>query len=187
MGFAYKFENPDGIYFVTSAVVEWVDVFTRFQYCDIVVESLKYCIEKKGLVLHAWVIMPNHIHLVISRNGSDSLSDIMRDFKKFTSSKITEAIETIPESRRNRMLWIFKSAAARNSNNKDYQFWQQENHPEELFSGKFMKQKVDYLHNNPVSARLTDAPERFVYSSAKDYCGEKVLLPLVMLDIAIYG
>ena len=88
MGFAYKFENPDGIYFVTSAVVEWVDVFTRFQYCDIFVESLKYCIEKKGLVLHAWVIMPSHIHLVISRNGSDSLSDIMRDLKKFTSSNI---------------------------------------------------------------------------------------------------
>ena len=83
MGFAYKFHDPDGVYFVTCATVQWVDVFTRSIYSDIVVESLQYCIDKKGLVLHAWVIMPNHIHLVLSRNGKHSLSDIMRDFKKF--------------------------------------------------------------------------------------------------------
>ena len=76
--------------------------------------------------------MPNHIHLIISKNGSDSLSDIMRDFKKFTSSKIIEAIKTISESRRNWMLWLFESAGKRNSNNTNFQFWQQENHPEEL-------------------------------------------------------
>ena len=112
MGFAYQFNNPDGIYFVTSTVVEWVDAFTRSRYSDIVVESLRHCIERKGLVLHAWVIMPNHIHLIISRRGEHSLSDIMRDFKKYTSTQIVEAIETIPESRRNWMLWIFKQAAA---------------------------------------------------------------------------
>src|SRR5271154_2938004 len=121
MGFAYKFDNPDGVYFVTTAVVEWVDVFTRSHYCDIVVNSLRHCIEKKGLVLHAWVIMPNHLHLIISRKGENSLSDIMRDFKKYTSSSIIEAIETIPESRRNWMLWIFKEAAAKNKNNKNFQ------------------------------------------------------------------
>jgi REP element-mobilizing transposase RayT len=187
MGFAYKFDNPGGIYFVTSTVVEWVDAFTRSQYCDIVVNSLAYCIKNKGLVLHAWVIMPSHIHLIISRNGADSLSDIMRDFKKFTSSEIKEAIQTIPESRRNWMLWIFKSAAAQNSNNKNFQFWQQENHPEELISAKFMRQKLDYIHNNPVSAHLVDAPERYVYSSAKDYCGARGLLPVAMLDVPLYS
>jgi putative transposase len=88
MGFAYKFNDQDGAYFVTCATVQWVDVFTRSIYCDIVVDSLSYCIANKGLVLHVWVIMPNHIHIVISRKGSSSLSDIMRDFKKFTSAKI---------------------------------------------------------------------------------------------------
>lgn len=81
MAFTYNFDNTDGVYFVTTAVVEWVDVFTRSYYCDIVVNSLRYCIEKKGLMLHAWVIMPNHIHLVVSRKGNDTLSDIIRDFK----------------------------------------------------------------------------------------------------------
>ena len=186
MGFAYKFSNPDGIYFVTSAVVEWVDAFTRSHYCDIVVSSLKHCIEKKGLVLHAWVIMPNHIHLIISRRGEASLSDIMRDFKKYTSSTIIESIETITESRKNWMLWIFKSAAEKNKNNKNYQFWQQENHPEELFSFKFIKQKLDYIHNNPVTARLVDLRQYYVYSSAKNYLGEEGLLPVTILDANPY-
>lgn len=134
MGFAYKFHDPDGVYFVTCATVQWVDVFTRSIYSDIVVESLQYCIDKKGLVLHAWVIMPNHIHLVLSRNGKHSLSDIMRDFKKFTSSKIVSAIDTPIESRKSWMLWLFRSAGQYNSNNTNYQFWQQENHPVELVS-----------------------------------------------------
>ncbi len=186
MGFAYKFHDANGTYFVTMAVVEWVDAFTRYQYCDIVVSSLQYCIEKKGLVLHAWVIMPNHIHLVISRKGTDSLSDIMRDFKKFTSSEIIKAIQVIPESRRNWMLWIFKAAAAKNSNNTNFQFWQQDNHPEELLKAAFTRQKIDYLHNNPVAARLVDMPENYVYSSACDYCGRKGLLPVTIIDAILY-
>src|ERR1700722_3287585 len=168
MGFAYSFKNPDGVYFVSCAVVEWVDIFTRSLYCDIVVDSLKYCIEKKGLVIHAWVIMPNHIHLIISRKGEPSLSDIMRDFKKFTSSQIIEAIKNNPESRRNWMLWIFGAAGRANSQNTNYQFWQQDNHPEELFSYAFTKQKVQYLHDNPVRARIVVEPHDYVYSSAID-------------------
>ena len=187
MGFAYKFHDPDSVYFVTCAIVQWVDVFTRSIYSDVVVDSLSYCIEKKGLVLHAWVIMPNHIHLVISRNGEVSLSGIMRDFKKFTSSKIVEAIDSPIESRRSWMLWLFKSAGKKNSNNTNYQFWQQENHPVELVSTKFVKQKIEYLHENPVRAKLVDTPERYVYSSAKDYAGEKGLLPVTILEEVYYG
>ncbi|HRG90785.1 MAG TPA: transposase [Chitinophagales bacterium] len=187
MAFTYKFDNADGVYFVTTAVVEWVDVFTRSYYCDIVVNSLRYCIEKKGLVLHAWVIMPNHIHLVVSRRGNDTLSDIMRDFKKFTSTSIVKAIEEVPESRRNWMLWMFKSAGERNTNNTNFQFWQQDNHPELLYSPAFTKQKIEYLHNNPVVARLVNAPENYIYSSACDYCGTPGLLPVTILDVVKYN
>ena len=187
MGFAYKFKDHDGAYFVTCATVQWVDVFTRSIYSDIVVESLNYCIANKGLVLHAWVIMPNHIHLVISRKGSSSLSDIMRDFKKFTSAKIIEAINSPIESRKNWMLWLFKSAGESNSNNQHYQFWQQDNHPIELVSTSFTKQKIDYLHENPVRAKLVDSAQRYVYSSAKDYSGECGLLPITILEEVFYG
>ena len=182
MGYAYSFKNPHGLYFTTSTVIQWVDVFTRSIYSDIIVNSLKFCIENKGLVLHAWVIMPNHLHLIISKNGKDTLGDIMRDFKKFTSTQIIEAIKNNPESRRDWMLWIFGSAGEWNMNNKNYQFWIQENHPIELITTEFTHQKLDYLHNNPVRTRLVDTPERYIYSSARDYCGEEGLLPLVLLD-----
>ena len=89
---AYQINDPDGIYFVTFATVEWVDVFTRQIYRDILVESLSYCRENKGLKIHAWCLMSNHLHLIISRNGDQSLSEILRDFKKFTSSQILKAI-----------------------------------------------------------------------------------------------
>lgn len=187
MGFAYRFDNAEGVYFVTSAVVEWVDAFTRHQYCDIVVNSLKYCIEHKGLVLHAWVIMPNHIHLIISRRGAASFSDIMRDFKKFTSAEIAKEMQVVTESRKDWMMWLFKSAGEKNTQNNQFQFWQQQNHPIELTSTAFTLQKLDYVHNNPVRAKIVDAAAHYVYSSAKNYYGEEGLLPVDILDAVFYA
>ncbi len=181
---AYKFNDPLGYYFVTFTVVEWIDVFTREDYRSVLLESLQFCQEKKGLVIHAWVIMSNHMHLIISRkeNGMQ-LSDIVRDFKKFTSSSIIKMIEgNNRESRRNWMLWIFRSAGSKNRNNKKYQFWKQDNHAEQLLSNKFMEQKLDYIHNNPVEARVVCQPEDYMYSSASTYAGRKGLLDIELIQ-----
>ena len=88
----YKIRNKEGTYFITFAVVEWVDVFTRKKYKDIVLESLRYCQKEKSLIVYAWCIMSNHIHFIASKN--DDLSVILRDFKKFTSKKLLLAIIT---------------------------------------------------------------------------------------------
>ncbi|MDZ7898260.1 MAG: transposase [Arcicella sp.] len=91
-------------------------------YADIVVESLNYCVENKGLQVHAWVIMSNHLHLIASSTNEDGLSANIRDFKKFTSQKICKAIENNKqESRRNWVLWLLKSAGADNKRNETYQ------------------------------------------------------------------
>jgi putative transposase len=149
----YQIQTGNDIYFLTFATVEWVDVFTRTIYRDIVVDSLRYCQQAKGLCLYAWSIMSNHIHLIASCNlPTQTLSDILRDFKKHTSKKILEAIQTEPESRRDWMLWLFRSAGEENKRNKTYQFWRQDNHAEMLYSYEFAKQKLDYLHENPVKA-----------------------------------
>src|SRR6188768_483846 len=145
----YNISNPQGIYFVTFSVVQWVDVFTRSIYRDIVVESMKYCIEHKGLILYAWCLMSNHMHLIIGARNDHNLSDIIRDLKKFTSKRIVEAIDSENESRKSWMLWLFRSSGKRNPNNVYFQFWQQGNHAIELYSNKFMQQKLDYVHNNP--------------------------------------
>ena len=80
------------IYFLTLTVVDWVDVFTRPVYRHEVVESLKFCQRKKGLELYAWVLMSNHLHLLASAAEGYNLSDILRDFKKFTSKTIIDKI-----------------------------------------------------------------------------------------------
>jgi hypothetical protein len=80
-----------------------------------------------------------------------------------------------------RMLWLFKSAGAKNKRNKDYQFWQQDNHPEELESNHFKDQKLDYIHMNPVKAGLVDEPEHYRWSSARDYAGIKGLVKMEIL------
>ena len=172
MSTAYKFSNPDGIYFVSFACVQWVDVFVRQKYSEVLIDSLCYCQKQKGLVIHAWCIMPSHVHLIISRSQTPTLSDIMRDFKKFTSDKILKMImEESGESRKSWMMWLFGSAGKENPNNTHYQFWQQDNHPEELITNHFMEQKLNYLHFNPVVAGFVDKPMDFLLSSARDYAG----------------
>ena len=177
----YKISNPEGIYFITFSVVGWIDIFTRNRYREIFVDSLNYCIENKGLTLYSWVLMSNHVHLV-ARAEKGNLSDIMRDLKRHTSKSILHNINEAGESRSKWMLYLFKEAGARNNNNKDFQFWQQDNHPIELTSNEMIDQKIEYTHQNPVTNGIVSLPEHYVYSSAADYCGEKGLVKITLLE-----
>ena len=108
MGFAYTVRDQGAIHYVTFTVHQWADVFTRSRYVDIVLESLQYCQESKGLEIYSWVIMSNHCHLIL-RAKNENLSDIIRDFKKFTSKTIYNAIENNKqESRREWLLNVLK-------------------------------------------------------------------------------
>jgi putative transposase len=145
MSRGYKFQNSKGLYFISFAVVGWVDVFTRVIYKDIVVNSLKYCQAEKGLNLYAWVVMTNHIHLIAEAREGYLMQNIMRDLKRHTSKQLLKAIiENQEESRKEWMLAIFKKVGEYNSNNKDYQFWRQDNKPIEIWSSSVLKQKLDY-------------------------------------------
>jgi len=177
----YKFYNSEGIYFVSFATVNWIDVFTRRCYKDILVDSLRYCQAHKGLELYAWVIMTNHVHLIMGSTKQD-LAGIIRDLKKHTSKQIIKNITENPqESRKEWMLWMFERAGKRNSNNQNYQFWQQHNHPIELTNPTIVAQKLAYLHQNPVEAGFVSEPEDYWYSSAKDYAGQKGFLDLIFI------
>ncbi len=177
----YKFHNQEFPYFVTFTVVNWIDVFTRREYKDIIVYSLNYCIKNKGLKLYAWVIMSNHVHLIIGTTDKP-MQDILRDLKKYTSRTILKAIaENKQESRAAWMLWFFERAGAKNPANENYQFLQIGSHPIELFGDKMIDQKLDYLHNNPVVVGWVDKPEDFLYSSARDYAGDKGLIDIELM------
>jgi hypothetical protein len=109
------------------------------------------------------------VHLIVSAHKQDT-SEILRDFKKFTAKAIIKAISVHPtESRKEWMLEIFRKAGASNGRNSSYQFWRQDNQPKEIFNSAFSREKLSYIHNNPVEAGLVIRAEEYLYSSAKDY------------------
>ncbi len=166
----YQIRNQFAVHFITFAVVQWIDIFTRKVYMEIIVESLIYCQKNKGLKIHAWCLMSNHIHLIISTEEPHKLSDTLRDFKKFTSYKIQQELKnSTTESRKNWMLWIFSKAGEKNNRNKDFQFWQQDNHPIEIDSADILQSKMDYLHQNPARAGLVREEHEYLFSSGIDY------------------
>jgi putative transposase len=177
----YKFHNQEFPYFVTCTVVLWIDVFTRTQYRDVLVDSLKYCTKNKGLKLYAWVIMSNHVHLIIGTTDKP-MQDILRDIKRHTSKTITKVIEeNLQESRRDWLLWFFEREGRKDPGNEHYKFWQQGSHPIELLGNNMIDQKLDYLHDNPVVAGWVERPEHFLYSSARDYAGDKGLIDIELM------
>jgi hypothetical protein len=127
--------------------------------------------------------MTSHAHMIISRKGVPVLEDIMRDMKKFTSFKLVGAImENAQESRKEWLLKMFEECGKANSNNTKYQFWQQDNHPVELADNIMIEQRINYIHNNPVEAGFVYLPEEYVYSSAKNYCGEKGMIDVELIS-----
>ena len=169
MSSKYKIGEDAIPHFVTFTVVGWVDVFSREQYKEILVQSLNYSIKQKGLLLHAWVIMTNHVHLIVS-SDTVKIADIIRDVKKYTSKQIIKAIQgNEKDSRKEWMLNIFSFTGKNNNNNKDFQFWKQDYHPIELNTNEKMKQRLNYLHQNPVRSGIVWEPQQYKYSSALDY------------------
>ena len=155
MGRKYAIRDQSKFYFVTFTVVNWIDLFIRDEYRQVFLESVRYCQREKGLEVGAWCMMTSHVHMILGTKGENKLEDIIRDLKSFTSRHIRKAIEAHSgESRKEWMLWMMQRAGKRKSNNKDFQFWLQHNHPIELNSNKVIDQRLNYIHENPVVAVL---------------------------------
>ena len=180
----YIIRDQNKGHYITATVVDWIDVFSRKVYKDCIIESLKYNIKNKKLIVYGFVIMSNHIHLIIQAEDGN-LSNILRDFKKFTSSTILKLIQAEPESRKEWMLERFKKATKTHSRNKNYQFWQYGNHAEEIYTEKFLWSKLDYIHLNPVRAGIVHKAEDYIYSSAGNYINGKGLLDITLVDIPV--
>ena len=171
----YKFQNPEGVYFVSFAVNRWVNVFTRIEYKQILVDNLEYCQKHKGLEIFAWCIMTNHLHLVIRAMKGFYLSNILRDYKKYTSKLILKNISNnTHESRKD---WLLKQFEWENG----FKFWRGDNKPVELWSNKVIVQKISYIHQNPVKEGIVFKAQDYVFSSAVDYSGEKGLLDVIVV------
>ena len=162
---AFTITKDIDYYFCTDTIVGWQSVFMSLPFFQIIIDSLKYCHKEKGLLIHGYVIMPNHIHTILSALNHN-LSDIIRDFKRYTSTRISGLLE---ETENNRLIKYFSTAAERVGRGNDYKIWQSGSHPEAIFTNDFFLQKLNYIHNNPVRKGFVDRPEHWTFSSARNY------------------
>jgi len=184
MSSKYKFIDSKGVYFTTSTLVGWIDLFTRDVYRNIVLDSLRYCQQHQGLQIHAWVMMTNHIHLICSAKEGNELGQVLRNFKSFTAMKLIDAIVNNPkESRKEWMLDLMEKYGKQSISNHRFQCWQHENQPFLLDSTLIYMQRLNYTHYNPVTAGFVTEPYHWKYSSANEYFnGITGLLPLIILE-----
>ncbi|RAK64018.1 REP-associated tyrosine transposase [Hymenobacter edaphi] len=179
----YKIRSADEAYFLTFTIVEWADLFSRRCYKDVVIDSLRYCQQHKGVELFAYCIMSNHLHLIARSETPATLSAFVRDFKKFTAVALMRLVESHEqESRRGWLRWLFQQNGRQNVHNRDFQVWQHSSHPVALTSPERLRERLRYVHENPVRAGICLLPEEYVYSSAAQYAGRpEIILPVTLV------
>ena len=173
----YRIGDQRHAHFVTLTVIHWIDFFIRDEYRTVLIKNIQYCQQHKGLEVYGYCIMSSHIHLIVRAGENELLENVLRDFKRYSSKCFHDLLKSEYTNYESRKRWLLKLMQDKDSSK--FQFWQQGNHPIELWSDEVFYQKMDYIHLNPVAAGLVDQPEEWRYSSARDYGGKQGLITLV--------
>ena len=124
--------------------------------------------------------MPSHLHMICRATSTPSLSEILRDFKKFTAKKLVEQIQDEPESRREWILELFYKAGKHMKRIKNYKIWQDGNQAKIIYTPKFFYEKLEYIHTNPVKEMIVENPEDYLFSSARNYADLRGILDIIV-------
>jgi len=180
MGTDNHTQGKQACYFITFNTVDWVDVFIRPVYKQVIVHTLNHFIDNKGLIVHAWCLMTNHLHMVIQAKEGHVIAEIEKEFKSFTTTKILEAIDTEPEARKEWMLKRFENFGNILGLLKKYHVWQSSSSPAfiDLKRTDILIEHFSFIHENPVRDRFVDTAADYPYSSARDYAGMKGLVKI---------
>jgi REP element-mobilizing transposase RayT len=169
--------DPANAYFITTTAVQRAHLFQRDAIKHIIADSLAYMKANHWLHLHAFVLMPNHVHLVVRFLGDHTLSNVMRDFKSYTAHYIIRQLEA---DGNDKALSFLEQAASRVSRQK-YKVWEEGYDARDVFSPDFLRQKAEYIHNNPCQPHwgLAEHPEDYPWSSARFYLlGKPAIIPV---------
>ena len=172
--------------YITFNTVDWVDLFIRPACKQEIADSLNYFIETKGLVVFAWCLMTNHLHLVAKAKGSGGMAVFEKEFKRFTTTKILETIDEEPDLRRDWLLQRFEHSSQTLKRLEKFQLWQSCVNPVYIEFKQLYKlqERVLYIHENPVRDKIVARPEEYIFSSASDYAGNKGLVNVTVIDFA---
>lgn len=165
----YKITEPSQPHFVTLTVLHWIPVFTRPETVNILFETLRH-LRKESLVVYAYVVLENHCHFVLQ---SDDLGRDIRRLKSWSAKQMIQYLSSNGVKQILDQLALYKKA---HKDDRAYQFWQEGVHPELIQNDAMMKQKIDYIHHNPVKRGYVDEAEHWRYSSARNYAGITGLL-----------
>ena len=178
-------QGKQACYFITFNTVDWVDVFIRPVYKQVIVHTLNHFIDNKGLMVHAWCLMTNHLHLLVQAKEGYVVAEIEKEFKSFTTTKILEAIDTEPEARRDWMLKRFENFGNMLGLMKKFHVWQSSSNPVFFDCRKMdtLLEQFSFIHDNPVRDRFVDTAVDYPYSSARDYAGMRGLVNVTKLPM----
>jgi putative transposase len=166
----YRFRDDCTPHFLTCTVVAWLPVFTRPETVQIVLDSWRFLQAEGRLVLYGFVVLDNHLHWIAS---ADDLSKEVGDFKSFTARRILDYLQEQQASTLLGLLGMFKR---RHKAGQSYQLWQEGSHPQLIQDDDMMRQKLEYIHNNPAKRGYVDDPTHWRYSSARNYAGQRGIL-----------
>ena len=156
----------ENCYFITTTVVYFTAIFTSNKLCDLLIENIKHYKTKYHFKILGYVIMPTHFHWIVrTDNKYGFISDIMRDLKKYSAWDILDEIDNNDNSNLSKVFKIY----ARKYADQKRKFWKERFDDVVIRSRKFFIEKLRYIHNNPVKAKLVEQPEDYKYSSARNY------------------
>ena len=173
-----RYRAPEvGTYFVTSTIINWIKIFSKEGYPEIIIRELEFRRQNNQLELYGYVIMPEHIHLILASNN---INKLMQSIKSFTAKKILNKLKEENDiSTLNRLKYL-KADYKLKSN---YQVWQEGYHPKIIIKDIEFNQKLDYIHNNPVKELIVERPEDYIFSSARNYAGLNNYLDIVLESV----
>jgi len=158
--------TDEHFFFVTTTVVRWAKVFTEDRYCDILVRNVKHYQQRYQFVILGYVIMPTHFHWIVKVDPAlGTISDIMRDIKKYSAWDVMEALQ---KDGRKELVKVFESEASAYPHHAR-KFWMKRFDDEVIRNGEMFRTKLRYVHNNPVEAGLVERADDYKYSSARNY------------------
>ncbi|WP_069130020.1 REP-associated tyrosine transposase [Rhodohalobacter halophilus] len=173
----YRVYDPSYPYFITSSVVNGYPIFSNPLAAQVILNALNFIQKKRDATVYAYVIMENHIHVVLQH---DQLPKQVQEFKSWTARSIIDLF-----SENGHTFQLFKLRKAKNPRHSDsvHQIWQEGYYPKKIFGDEMMIQKIEYIHNNPVKRGFVDRPEDWRYSSMRNYLGMESLIPVTLFEL----
>lgn len=168
----YQIHDPKAPYFLTCTILNWMPLFTRPSTVNIILDALTYRQRERGWKVYGYVILENHLHMIAQ---AENLKKELSSFKSWTARQL---IDHLHEQQAERLLKQLSLFRRNHKKDREYQLWEEGSHPQIMENAEILRQKLEYIHRNPVKRGYVDEAEHWRYSSARNYAGGEGLMPV---------